>query len=332
MSVKPTVEAIRALGSEDRLKELAAAKNNLEMLALHMLCAHPDVSVDAVRFVFPVAAAVPVSPPLGYFNGAWGERFKLALHILCQNSKITKELAEAVFALYPAAVFAKATFSPTNLAKLGLSGDFTPHDLLQRLLVYSNIPFAPRTAVVLQGEFLTGTVAGSTVSKMVHVWSGEVCTVVEDAGGVELRVQHGAGTYTAERRYVSANDASLRTEIGAATAAKAAMFAELEKQAKTPEAQAKSAEIEKQLKALRDQQAEREVEAMFGPDGGATFVEGRFKSPITVTDAHLPFLVLRLHAAVEINFSARVTDISTVGVGCPELVSLTMCVACSAPP
>ena len=106
----------------------------------------------------------------------------------------------------------------------------------------------------------------------------------------------------------------------------------LEEQAKTPEAQAKSAEIGKQIKAIRDQQAEHEVEAMFGPDGGATFVEGRFKSPITVTDAHLPFLVPRLHAAVELEFSARVTDISTIGVGCPELASLTMCVARSALP
>ena len=101
-------------------------------------------------------------------------------------------------------------------------------------------------------------------------------------------------------------------------------FTELEDEAKTPEAQAKSAEIDKQLKAIRVQQAEREVEAMFGSDGGATFVEGRFKSPITVTDAPLPFLVPRLHAAVEIEFSARVTNISTIGVGCPELTSLKM--------
>ena len=73
----------------------------------------------------------------------------------------------------------------------------------------------------------------------------------------------------------------------------------------------------------------REVETMFGPDGGETFKEGRFKSPITVTDAHLPFLVPRLHAAVEIFFQperdwARVTDISMIGVGCPELTSLKM--------
>ena len=60
MSEKPTVEAIRALGSEDRLKELAAEKNSLDMLPLHMLCAHPDVSVESMRFVaalFPAAAA-----------------------------------------------------------------------------------------------------------------------------------------------------------------------------------------------------------------------------------------------------------------------------------
>ena len=37
-------------------------------------------------------------------------------------------------------------------------------------------------------------------------------------------------------------------------------FAQLEEQAKTPEAQAKSAEIEKQLEALRVKEAEREAE------------------------------------------------------------------------
>ena len=109
-------------------------------------------------------------------------------------------------------------------------------------------------------------------------------------------------------------------------------FAQLEEQAKTPEAQAKSAEIEKQLKAARAKEAEREVETMFGPDGGETFKEGRFKSPVTVTDAHLPFLVPRLRAAIEIELSTTVTDISTICVGCPELTSLKMYVARLAPP
>ena len=78
--------------------------------------------------------------------------------------------------------------------------------------------------------------------------------------------------------------------------------------------------------------AEREVETMFGPDGGETFEEGRFKSPVTVTDAHLPFLVPRLRAAIEIELSTTVTDISTICVGCPELTSLKMYVARLAPP
>jgi hypothetical protein len=272
MSEKPTVEAIRALGSEDRLKELAAEKNSLDMLPLHMLCAHPDVTAESVQFVAALspaaAAAVPVGKDggaiftLAAFNGAWSELFKLALHILCQNSNVTKELVEAVFALYPAAVFAKATFSPNRgdaaavpLRGRGLSGDFTPRSLLQSL-------------------------AKEGLSRRFHADS----------------------------------------------------FAQLEERAKTPEAQAKTAEIEKQLKAARVYWVEREVETMFGPDGGETFKEGRFKSPVTVTDAHLPFLVPRLRAAIEIELSTAVTDISTICVGCPELTSLKMYVARLAPP
>ena len=284
----PTVEAIRALGSEDRLKELAAYVNTLGATPLHCLCAHPKVTAAAVRFVgalFPKAAAQPLGPiGFGSGSGKWNECGKLPLHILCENV-VNEELVCAVGAIYPAAVSVRAMIH-----------------------VYLRDPVYPTPLEMVKGEF----------TELYRNGMGESTGMY-------------ATTILARFKCAEAS----RLECGEADVA--AWITRLEEQAKTPEA----VELEEQVKADRVEPAMREVEAMFGPDGGAAFVEGRFKSTfsifwegregrikstIALTDAHMQFLVPRLHAAVEINLSDNwcLTGLSEIGRGCPELTSLNI--------
>ena len=115
------IEDFQRIGPENRLKVLAAEKTCSEIhegapLALHMLCANPHVSVDAVKFVgnlYPAAAAIPTSK---YGGGETHKQWSthafedaLPLHLLCLNKSVTAELVGAVAALYPAALDAGCT-------------------------------------------------------------------------------------------------------------------------------------------------------------------------------------------------------------------------------
>ena len=67
---KGQIEAFERIGPEERLKKLA--KEEAWCLPLHMLCANPYVSVDAVKFVgklYPAAAAIPTGKSQGGFHG-----------------------------------------------------------------------------------------------------------------------------------------------------------------------------------------------------------------------------------------------------------------------
>jgi len=84
------IEDLQCIGSEARLEELAAQKTCPDRhaphhLPLHMLCANPRLSVDAVKFVgklYPAAAAIPTSKSCGTFNFSHHFHDVLPLHLL----------------------------------------------------------------------------------------------------------------------------------------------------------------------------------------------------------------------------------------------------------
>ena len=127
------IEDFQRIGPENRLKVLAAEKTCSEIhegapLALHMLCANPHVSVDAVKFVgnlYPAAAAIPTSKSCGAFNCSHHFHDVLPLHLLCLNTSITPELFQAVASLYPAALDAECVEDAGNQVQ-GLYGDAGP--------------------------------------------------------------------------------------------------------------------------------------------------------------------------------------------------------------
>eukprot|EP00966_Prymnesium_polylepis_P027164 628237-Prymnesium_polylepis.1 len=122
---KPTgsgrIEDFERIGPEKRLKMLAAQRTrpwHMQMLSdgylpLHMLCANPHVSVEAVKSVaklFPAAAAIPVNTDYGAQYNNYGFRNVLPLHLICLNKSVTIKLFHAVAALYPAALDADCQF------------------------------------------------------------------------------------------------------------------------------------------------------------------------------------------------------------------------------
>eukprot|EP00966_Prymnesium_polylepis_P139867 3231405-Prymnesium_polylepis.1 len=80
-------------------------------LPLHVLCANPHVSVDAVNFVgklFPAAAAMPADTDYGSLHTLpYGFGNVLPLHLICLNKSVSVELFHAVAALCPAALDAE---------------------------------------------------------------------------------------------------------------------------------------------------------------------------------------------------------------------------------